>query len=314
MEKSSNNFLIHIGYHKCASTWLQQCMFREDDQLDLLPKAEVSKALVVDDEDRLLSPFDMNSTALRDQINAKFNMNHQLRVLSNERLSGNPHAGGFDSKTIAERIAFNFSKAKVLIIIREQKSWTFSNFFQYLSVGGFRSIKNYLSPPYDGKIPSFSPNHVMYHHLIEHYRNVMGPKNVLVLPYELLVEDETSFSNEIYSFVGLQHREPEKKTIRRNVTKNLFVCYYTRYLNLFTVSSSINNYSFLYSRITSLPFKIFIKILKLGTIKVLDSWVKKRIEQVITDWMQSKYRQSNSLTQKYVDFDLRKYGYEMSDS
>ena len=41
-------------------------------------------------------------------------------VLSAERLSGNPHSGGYDSLQTAERLHRLFPQAKVLVVVREQ--------------------------------------------------------------------------------------------------------------------------------------------------------------------------------------------------
>ena len=52
----------------------------------------------------------------------------KVPVISHERLSGYPHSGGHDSKEIAHRLAAVFPNAKVVIVIREQKSMILSNY------------------------------------------------------------------------------------------------------------------------------------------------------------------------------------------
>ena len=70
-----------------------------------------------------------------------------IPVLSYERLSGNPHSGGYDSKEIANRLVQVFPDAKILIVIREQKDIILSTYKQYIIEGGACTVKRYLHPP-----------------------------------------------------------------------------------------------------------------------------------------------------------------------
>ena len=195
MDQSMENLLIHIGYHKTATTWLQQKLFITESEvfepMSMLRKghSSLAKHFFYDDEQYLLSPFEYNEARIQKEIESIKGSNDKLilkiPVISHERLSGNPHSSGFDAKKIASMLKSTFPKAKILIIVREQKSFILSNYFQYLSIGGTCNLNKYLNTKYDGKRPFFSPNHIKYLPLITEYYNLYGKNNVLVLPYEM---------------------------------------------------------------------------------------------------------------------------------
>lgn len=88
----------------------------------------------------LLNSFDSNGNSVRTELNSilekKSQKGNKIFVMSNERLSGKPHSSGFDSFIIARRIKSIFPKGKMFLMIREQKTFLLSNYFQYLSCGG----------------------------------------------------------------------------------------------------------------------------------------------------------------------------------
>ena len=57
-------------------------------------------------------------------------------MVSFPRLSGHPYSGGYDSRMIADRVAEVFPEARILIVIREQRSMIVSTYKQYVNAGG----------------------------------------------------------------------------------------------------------------------------------------------------------------------------------
>lgn len=207
-----NDILVHIGYHKTGTTWMQNELFiSESDSFKPLSinksgHSTLARRFIFDEEGYLLNSFDNNEKTIRADLNELLGERDQddenkVLVMSHERLSGTPHSSGFDSSIIARRIKNIFPYAKILIVIREQSSWILSNYFQYLSAGGTHSLYKYLNTKYDGRRPGFSPAHIEYHRPILDYQAKFGKQNVLVLPYELLVFDRTLFIKKIEAFV-----------------------------------------------------------------------------------------------------------------
>ena len=100
--------LLHVGYHKTATTWLQQNLF-------FAPGSETFHAFTPDvgrpralteyfllaPDGGMLSAFDDNRAEIRAAVAAAHDATQGLPgtpVLSDERLSGNPHSGGFDAE------------------------------------------------------------------------------------------------------------------------------------------------------------------------------------------------------------------------
>ena len=96
--------LIHIGYHKAASSWLQRNLFPDADcgfQLPFGHRNDIEKHFVFPhpldfDPERVTSQY---KPELERLFSAGF-----VPVISHERLSGNPHSGGYDSTEVAMRL------------------------------------------------------------------------------------------------------------------------------------------------------------------------------------------------------------------
>ncbi len=185
----TNDILIHIGYHKTGTTWLQKHIFDKQKLGFHLPfdRWELMTQLTVP------HPFDFDATAccvyiqqiLDSSVNSVF-----YPVISHERLSGNPHRGGYDSKELAERLANIFVRPRILIVIREQISMILSTYNQYVKRGGPLSLKDYITCREDKLLlREFELVRFQYHRLIAYYHRLFGADNVLVLPYEAIAQN-----------------------------------------------------------------------------------------------------------------------------
>lgn len=260
----------------------------------------------------MLSPFDDNKKKIENEIDSILSSrqaNEKVFVLSHERLSGNPNSGGFDAKKIALMLKAIFPDGKVLILIREQKSFLLSYYFQYLAIGGTFSIKKYLTRQYDGKIPFFSPHHINYYPLINEYCQLFGKDNVLIIPYELFCQEPKLFLKKLGRFLDI-HLDVELSSFseRVNQKENLFMMYHLRCLNGFKKSSSVNNYSFLKNKYAK---RIVNKLIRAGYFlpNTWDENIKKFLYSQIAKFVGSRYVDSNKMVAQLIDIDLSQYGY-----
>lgn len=312
--------LIHIGYHKTATSWMQQELFTSSNEdffhLTTRPKGASSLAMhfVYNDHQDLISPFKGASKKLEEELRSilknKGGLNGKTPVISHERLSGNPHSGGFDSPLIAQRIYEYFPNAKILIIIREQKSWLLSNYFQYLTVGGNRKLTDYLITKYDGKIPCFSPYYVEFHRLIKYYQTLFGKDKVLVLPQEILKVCPDEFIKRLGSFVG---RNIDTHSLcfdrRYNAQGHQYIQYQLRLLNALDKPSSVNGH-FVYSNSTTRFIARGTKqVLKKLIPEVLNQKTTSKLKKEIELWSRDRYSESNRCTQELIGLDLSPFGY-----
>lgn len=316
------NLLVHIGYHKTASTWLQKELFNCDSDffIPISNRTKGASSLALDfiygKERYLLNSFDNNEIAIQRELSQILDRidsnNSKIPVISHERLSGNPHSSGFDSSIIARRLHNFFPNAKILIVIREQSSWLLSNYFRYLTVGGNHSLNKYLNTKYDGKRPGFSPAHLEYHHLIENYQSNFSKENVLVIPYEQLFLSKEVFLKELGNFLDYDLSSIDLDFGRRiNETTNYLLNYRLRFLNPFIHSSSVNND-------LNLNHELFRRIIFKGKSFLThmissekDKKTNEKLQTVIRKWISDRYDESNKKTSDLIGIDLAKLGYSV---
>ncbi|WP_221583754.1 sulfotransferase domain-containing protein [Microbacterium sp. G2-8] len=198
--------LIHVGLHKTGTTWLQAALFRREEAgyHDLAHTMGMPEAL-----DLLARTPDLDydlqhaRTAFAAEISAA-DERGLVPVLSHERLSGYPPGGSFDRTVIAHRLAHTFTTPRVLLVIREQTSHLESMYSQYISDGGHQSLNRFLRghKPYLGRKPEFRLSILRFDTLITFYREVFGPENLLVLPFEQMKSDPLGFAQRVASFSG----------------------------------------------------------------------------------------------------------------
>ncbi|MEO0627964.1 MAG: sulfotransferase domain-containing protein [Bacteroidota bacterium] len=314
-----DNLLIHIGYHKTGTTWLQRELFvREHPVFEPLSRgnkkqSNLCRHFVMDDEAYLLNPSSPASPNYKKEMNYILEKHpagkDKIWVLSNERFSGNPHGGGFDSQSIARRLKEEFPEAKVLIIIREQKSFLLSNYFQYLSIGGDRGLDQYLSQKYDGKNSSFSPNHIKYHYLITKYYELFGADHVLVLPYEIFGQDKPLFFDKMGTFLGRTIQlSGEASNKFHNKKRNFYLNYKLKILHAMTRPGSVNRYD----KVNRVGRKLYHWGFGLGEKLVpasWDKWILDKSKEKIASWCDGRFEESNVKTSELIKINLKEWGY-----
>ncbi|MFC2062048.1 sulfotransferase domain-containing protein [Elusimicrobiota bacterium] len=304
------NVLVHIGYHKTGTSWLQQFLFNEEWGIaKAVPRPMIKENLIH------LNALDYNADKCRQKLIPHIHEAKKkklISVISEERLSGNPHSGGYDSKEIADRLFDAFPGAKILIIIREQNNMIRSAYKQYVKGVGSYSLKKYLAPSSQKKLPTFDFSHFKYHRLIKYYIDLFGKDNVLVLPYESFKEDPAGFIERIVHFAGSRGFDvkalADKKNEKVNISMSSFTAAYKRCLNPLIIED-MGSVFFLSRRIGRLLKRLMFIID--GFIPVfIKNAHEKKCRDIIKSAVGSKYQESNRITSEMINTDLRKYGYD----
>ncbi len=308
--------LVHIGFHKTASTWLQRELFHYDSEFfcplspDRNPNSGkfIGKHFVRDRDRYLLSSFEMNTGVIQGQVETalgKIDPGSRVPVISYERLSGNPHAGSFDARTIADRISAAFPMARIFCVIREQKDMILSTYFQYLKIGGTDPVRDYLTRSYDGRRPGFSPAAFNYLDLVAYYRGIFPPDNVLVLPYEMLRDAAGSFLPLLGDFTGTDLAGLSgRATVSHNPRKEDFLVPRFPLHNLFRCKSSVNGYSPMCMAAGKFVLEGVDSLIPISDRKHALR-VKRQVEAIIGD----RYASANRALSDLIGIDLSKYGY-----
>lgn len=313
--------LIHIGYHKTATSWLQHHLFGRCDRgfAPLVPEDGIaakratkflSRYFTHDEEGKVLSPFRSRSDEVRDLLASLKTPAHCVPVMSAEGLSGSPYSGGVTSKDIADRLVQSFPEARIFIVIREQSSMILSVYFQYLKRGGTASLQSYLSRQFDGRLPGFSPAHFEYHRLIAHYHELFGRENVLVLPYEYFRDDGPGFVSTLADFSEAEVNFKLEFERVENQGRPRLIEYRTRWLNSITTSTSLNNHS----AWANGEYRKPVLLLREALAKVLPPAAERRFVARLLDEIKAatdqRFCESNARTAELIGRNLGALGYE----
>ena len=229
-------------------------------------------------------------------------------MLSYERLSGNPHSGGYDSAGIANLLAKTFIDAKILIIIREQQSMIRSVYKQYVRAGGVATLGRYLHPVGTARVPLFDFAFFEYHRLIALYQRLFGETEVLVLPFEALRRDAYRFASSICTFVGLPNVDRLDLTeVNPGYSASLIRA--RRYYNAVCFRDSLNPAAPFRWAKGAQAFEVVSRLVP----KRFSSDAEARLAVRIGREVQSRYVESNSITAQLTGLDLASLGYSVQE-
>jgi hypothetical protein len=215
-------YLVHVGYPKAGSTWLQSAIFNGSDSVfspldqfgeesnfryrksggDLFYNQNPIGETKI--EVNPVQPGFFNAKQARASLEARTNPSAHVSVLSNETWIGHPHSGGATSPEFAKRIKDTLPSAKVLIVVRNQLDMVISAYAHYLCRNdGLASLERFCELSHQTQIPSPNPLYFCYHGIISMYDEMFGQDNVLVLPFEILTRHgANAFTKPIYEFMG----------------------------------------------------------------------------------------------------------------
>jgi sulfotransferase family protein len=307
------DLLLHIGYHKTGTSWLQRFLFGDLETGFLAPpldRPEIGRNLIHS------NPLVFDPKECRERFSSWVDEAFKrglCPVLSEERLSGTPHAGGYDSKELANRLHQVFPEGKVVIVIREQKSMILSVYKQYVRAGGTASLTAYLEPNILRKLPLFDYTFFEYHRLIKYYIALFGDSRVLVLPYEQFPRNAQQFIASIISFAGVRYDKPLQASSFENSSLSVLLTNVQRRLNRLVRRDPFG--------ITALPLlkeRPGVNYLLDQCLRRLDLLISspirqkmdQRLKAVIAERVEDRYKESNRLTCEAMGVELKQYGYD----
>jgi hypothetical protein len=307
--------LVHIGYHKTGSNWLQRHLFgNRRTGLRWIGKSgadhpvrELVRAL----------PFQFEADAVRAQLEpliAQIEAESMLPVVSYERLSGHPFSGGHDSEQIAHRLKEVFPDARVLVVIREQRSMIVSTYKQYVKAGGPCSLRRFLAPPRSRsmRVPWFDLAYFEYEHLLRHYQALFGEERVLALAFEQFVRDAPSFVQAIGRFVGIPLDDEILATLPFGSRSNpalpaVEIAVKRRRNHLFT-RSELNPAPLLASRFAKRAARLATAPPLVGLVpRPLADRREAALRREAAELVGDRYRESNRATARLTGIDLGSY-------
>lgn len=195
----SDRLLLHIGYHKTATSWMQQRLFTPAHFYRQIADHADVFAHVVQPHGLRFDPAPM-----RDLIAARRKAlpSGEVSVISSEILSGHPFQGGHESDVYAARLHEIAPEARILISIRAQMKILPSVYMQYVLRGGTQAYDRFFDGTDELGYFAFTPQHFEYDLLVAHYQALFGVHNVYVLTQESLQTDMAGAAHRLAEFAG----------------------------------------------------------------------------------------------------------------
>lgn len=306
-------FIVHVGFPKAASTFLQENIF--DNKIfnfELFNRKEITNLYGKPGA----FEFDRGKTIkIINEFKNKSHLQNKIPVISQEFLVGNEYLnGGIDAPIYLNRIYQTIPDAKIIIIIREQRSFLYSFYKHDIAYNnGFKSIEKFINNDWHfNRRSNFLLRYIKYDNLIKNYYKNFGKENVLVLPYEMLKEDKSSFIENIINFTRCDKKNYDLNLLKSiNISRSITLISLQKYLNKFITSQHERSFSVPLKFTTFLNRRLFSKMDKIFFIKInnkkIDKKNLKKINKIVGDY----FVKSNINLQRMLNISLKKYNYRL---
>ena len=307
--------LVHIGFYKSASTWLQKRYFVETYGFE-----RVMDSLRL--QLNVLAPQgeDYQPQAIRAELAEAFSGAQQrglCPVISSEGLSGDLVRGGHTQAELAHRMSEVLGDSpRILLVVREQRQLLRSAYKTLGYFGESRPVDKLLQALAAGEAPRFHPQFLCFDQLVKTYHDLFSPEAVLVLPYEQFCQRPLEFLTRIRQHAGLPEAGDSlfadlPLSQRLNANEPLGFIEAQRLINKLAGHArndyqglrQYNNFERVIRRIAwhkknsrSLP---------------MDDWLEKRFAKKVAALTEGMFNASNQRLGELSGLDLAEYGYQL---
>lgn len=303
--------LLHIGYPKTASTWLQENFFPHVRNIRSFDRKSIQKYF--------LEPgaFDFNIDITQRYFNGDDN---KITLISDELLLGRLRPGGvkgFVTKEVANRLRAVFPGAQIIIFIRHQADIVASSYVQYVRSGGNYGIKKFLYPEkYFGdkgnKLVLLGLDYFLYDKVIDYYASLFGKENVHIFIYEEFRDNSRDFLKKFSDRFGLKYNDDEINFSPVNTSYRKFLILTRRFSSLFSRNGPLNKYYLFHIPRFDYLSRYFHTVANNYRIFGNRLSFKEILGRKNLLFINEYYKESNRiLIEKYDLADLRKYNYPL---
>jgi hypothetical protein len=198
--------LIHVGYPKAGSTFLQ-AWFERHPEIRYAPGG--------------LGGFhDVYTMAIVPERSYRYHVTSCEGLSSPHRnpaevpLTADGETGRFPERIrdaqsgVCALLSTLFPGSRILIVTRGFREIAYSGYSQYVRSGGVRHLDGMMRQ-FTADAGEEASHYFNFDYLIGLYADAFGPENVTVLPYELLREDQSRFLEVLEQELGVSHVEVE---------------------------------------------------------------------------------------------------------
>ncbi|WP_370030251.1 hypothetical protein [Qipengyuania mesophila] len=297
--------LLHPGFHKTGTTWLQSQFFSRSELFHALYTHQEIDDLIARPHDL---DFDTERVRLEIQSRRSRSSGNRVDVISAEDLSGYPFNGGRDSKTNADRLYSVLDDVKVLLTVRSQKEMLQSFYMQYLQRGGRRKFTEFVEYNCEPGLFWFDLDHLDYSRLTNYYASLFGAENVLVLPQEYLKRSQTDYLRHLYHFASGEDLPDDFMISSRtpvNVSAPASGIPLLRLSNIFRRAPHNPEAVGSLSGIGNLLFRAGYHF------SLKDRSARQRLAAMAAAYVEGRYEQGNCELQRFCPVDLVELGYPL---
>lgn len=310
--------LLHVGYPKCLSKWLQKNLFTPENgfikQLnpDLVHDLITSKRSFKFDKQLVQKKLDFAKfRALKSLPDAQ--ARNLIPVVTSEALVGNLFCGGFDAELIAGRLFTTFPEAKILIVIREQNQIIRSLYSTAVAWGLPHKIRDFINPSHENIVPQFNLDFLRYDALVNHYQKLFTKERVLVIPYELFQNDPLSFIKkilELYPHLDISNKISALPfEVKTNKGQTLIETKFHRIINSWFLRTPFNYSGWFKDRPTWRQRRNTCRV-HLKSASIIEKIMSYNFRRAIKSTTINSFAESNCRLEKLTGLDLGALGYE----
>lgn len=303
--------LIHIGYHKCASTFLQRQVFPLLN-VGYVPMAGHERDVLAElgsphfDEEKFRKWVDRQLAEKCSEADRRW------LILSHEQLSGHPTGRStIDYRRIAGNLYGLYPQARFLIVIRNQFNYMRSVYSFRVAVHGDerRTFEEFVRE--EGEAGLFRK--MEYDRLVSFYANLVGRENLLVLPLELMKVDMGRFILSVQAMLdGLNIPPIEGRTVNPSTQLQTVTNLWRMANILFVRAQKLTEPN---ERLRARARLAYFS-LKRKTTPRLNQWLDGgphlRLSEELVEQLEPRFAASNRRLQSCVPADLEALGYSLS--
>jgi hypothetical protein len=305
--------IVHIGYHKTATTWFQKVVYPRVRNFAYVPRERANRALLE------ATAFRFDASEARAQLELPAD---RPAILCEEALSGALFGGGFmgfQSAAVAERVRAVLPDARIVVFVRAQAEMISAAYLQYLRNGGTHAPHRLLIPAdyarERGTVPRrearFSFDHFEYDRLIERYAELFGAERVHVYAYEELRRGGRAFVERFASELGLELDAAALPFEKRNASYGMAVSRLARFLNRFTAHAMLDKHHWLHVPGWYEPRKRMLEALSASPLGGRRADPERLLGADTVAWIQARFVASNRRLAAWTRADLRALGYPL---
>lgn len=207
--------LIHIGYPKAGSTFLQE-WFRQHPKLFYSPGGlggfynvyEISRMASQNDDSKFLYFVTSDESLSTPKVSSGI-----IPLQNGIRDFTSPEPAKVAQKKVCGILKCLYPNGKILFITRGFKAISMSGYSQYVREGGVLSFQKFSDVNRFAKKAqadkTYYGEEVDYTFIANIYEEAFGKENMIILPFELLRDNHNKFLTVIEERLGLPHYETQ---------------------------------------------------------------------------------------------------------